>query len=55
MKKSAKNNMGLAIAMGGGIGLVIGPAFFDNPGFGLCIGAGLGIRWGSFNKPKKAE
>ena len=46
-----KSNMGLAIALGAGVGLVFG-LFFDNAGIGLVIGAGLGIALGSFGKGK---
>ena len=49
----ANNNMGLAIAMGAGIGLVLGPAMFDNAGIGLVLGAGVGIAWASANKQGK--
>ncbi len=45
-----KNNMGLAIAMGGGIGLIFDLLIFDGIGIGISIGAGVGIVFGSFNK-----
>jgi len=44
-----KNNMGLAIAMGGGIGLIFDLILFDGLGIGISIGAGVGIALGSFN------
>ncbi|MCF6437787.1 hypothetical protein [Pseudoalteromonas sp. MMG022] len=47
------NNMGLAIAMGAGIGLVFGQFIFDDVGIGLSVGAGLGVVYGSINKFKK--
>ena len=43
-----KNNMGLSIAIGGGIGLVFGQFIFGNPGIGLVIGAGMGIALSRF-------
>jgi len=41
-KIAPKNNMGLAIAMGGGIGLIFDLFIFD--------GVGIGIALASFNK-----
>ena len=49
-KIAPKNNMGLAIAMGGGIGLIFDLFFFDGVGIGISIGAGVGIALASFNK-----
>ena len=37
------NNMGLAIAIGAGLGIVFGKFLFGDVGVGLVIGAGLGI------------
>jgi len=47
-----KNNMGLAIAMGGGIGLMFDMFIFDSAGIGLSIGAGIGIALSSFSQGK---
>lgn len=47
------NNMGLAIAMGAGIGLVFGQFIFDDVGIGLSVGAGLGVVYGFINKSKQ--
>jgi len=44
------SNMGLAIAMGAGIGIIFGKFVLDNVGIGLVIGAGLGIAFSSFSK-----
>jgi hypothetical protein len=49
-KIAQKNNMGLAISMGGGIGLIFDLLVFDGLGIGISIGAGVGIVFGSFNK-----
>jgi|TARA_B110000879_G_C11009964_1_gene446607 hypothetical protein len=49
-KTPQKNNMGLAIAMGGGIGLIFDLLLFDGVGIGISIGAGVGIALASFNK-----
>lgn len=49
-KTPQKNNMGLAIAMGGGIGLIFDLLLFDGVGIGMSIGAGVGIALASFNK-----
>ena len=46
------NNMGLAISMGAGIGLVIGSVFFEEAGLGISLGALAGIFWASFTKSK---
>lgn len=45
--------MGLAIAMGAGIGLIFGQFIFDDVGIGLSVGAGLGVVYGSINKFKQ--
>ena len=45
--------MGLAIAMGAGIGLIFGQFIFDDVGIGLSGGAGLGVIYGSINKFKQ--
>ena len=46
------NNMGLAIVLGAGVGIIFGEFVFDNVGIGLFLGAGLGIAFSSFNKAK---
>jgi uncharacterized membrane protein len=46
------SNMGLAIAMGAGLGIIFGEFVFDNVGIGLVIGAGIGIAFSSFNHSK---
>jgi len=51
-KAPKTSNMGLAIAMGAGIGIVFGQFVFDNVGTGIAIGAGLGIAFSSFNRNK---
>ena len=51
-KTPKTSNMGLTIAMGGGIGIIFGQLFFDNVGIGITIGAGLGIAFSSFNRSK---
>lgn len=43
-------NMGLAIALGAGIGIIFGEFVFNSVGLGLCIGAGVGIALGKFSK-----
>jgi hypothetical protein len=59
MTEEQKNNttknsgMGLAIAMGAGLGIVFGEFVFDDVGVGLVIGAGIGVVFGGLNKPKK--
>jgi hypothetical protein len=52
-KSVTKNNMGLAIALGAGLGIVFGKFVFDDVAVGLVIGAGIGVVIGSFNKPNK--
>jgi hypothetical protein len=52
-KNVTKNNMGLAIALGAGLGIVFGKFVFDDVAVGLVIGAGIGVVIGSFNKPNK--
>ncbi len=51
MEKQERNK-GLAISIGAGIGLVLGPGLFDNAVVGLCLGAGIGIALASFSKSK---
>ncbi len=51
-KTPKTSNMGLAIAMGAGIGIVFGKFAFDNVGIGIVIGAGIGIAFSSFNNSK---
>ena len=51
-KTPQKNNMGLAISMGGGIGLMFDLFIFDSVGIGMSIGAGIGIALSSFNQKK---
>ncbi|WP_438984162.1 hypothetical protein [Aequoribacter sp.] len=51
-KKPKTNNMGLAIAMGAGLGIIFGEFAFDSVGIGLVIGAGIGIAFSSFNHSK---
>jgi hypothetical protein len=51
-KTPQKNNMGLAIAMGGGIGLMFDMFIFDSVGIGMSLGAGVGIALSSFNQHK---
>ena len=41
--KSTKNNFGIAIALGSGLGLIFGEIVFNDVGIGLVIGAGVGI------------
>ncbi|MDP2562594.1 hypothetical protein [Psychrobium sp. 1_MG-2023] len=50
--KPKSNSMGLAIAMGAGIGLVFGEALFGSVSLGLVIGAGTGVVYGSMSRPK---
>ncbi|MEZ9232495.1 hypothetical protein AB4259_15575 [Vibrio amylolyticus] len=45
-------NMGLAMAMGTGIGIIFGELIFDNIGVGIAIGAGIGIAFSGFIKTK---
>lgn len=45
--KATNKSLGLAIAIGAGIGLVLGPAIFNNAVVGLCLGAGVGVVFGS--------
>ncbi|WMN60192.1 hypothetical protein NI389_01850 [Pseudoalteromonas xiamenensis] len=49
LKNNAKN-LGLAIALGAGVGIICGQFFFDSVGLGITIGAGLGVALGSFKK-----
>jgi len=51
-KAPKTSNMGLAIAMGAGIGIIFDQLLFDNAGIGITIGAGLGIAFSSFNRNK---
>ncbi|CAH9050377.1 hypothetical protein PSECIP111951_03974 [Pseudoalteromonas holothuriae] len=51
-KAPKASNMGLAIAMGAGIGIIFGKFVFDNVGIGIVIGAGVGIAFSRFNKTK---
>ena len=51
-KAPKTSNMGLAIAMGAGIGIVFGEFIFDSVGVGIAIGAGIGIAFSSFNRTK---
>lgn len=51
-KVSKTSNMGLAITMGAGVGLIFGELVFDNVGVGLVIGAGIGIAFSRVNKVK---
>ena len=46
------SNMGLAISMGGGLGIIFGLLVFDNVGIGITIGAGIGIAFSSFDRTK---
>ncbi len=43
---SKKNNMGISIAFGAGVGIVFGDVLFNDVGLGLVIGAGLGASLG---------
>jgi hypothetical protein len=51
-KAPKTSNMGLAIAMGAGIGIIFGEFIFDNVGIGIAIGTGIGIAFSSFNRGK---
>jgi hypothetical protein len=51
-KAPKTSNMGLAIAMGAGIGIIFGQFVFDNVGIGITVGAGIGIAFSSFNRTK---
>jgi len=61
MNKDYKNkahktsNMGIAISMGGGIGIIFDLLFFDGMGIGITIGAGIGIALSSFNRSNKIK
>ena len=44
------SNMGLAIALGAGIGLIFGEFLFDSAAIGLVLGGGVGIALSSFSK-----
>jgi hypothetical protein len=46
------SNMGLAIALGAGFGVIFGEFVFDNVGFGIAVGAALGIAFSIFSKSK---
>ena len=41
--KSTKNDFGIAIALGSGLGLIFGKIVFNDVGIGLVIGAAVGI------------
>lgn len=51
-KPTKTSNMGLAITMGAGVGIIFGKFAFDSVGIGMVIGAGIGIVYSSVNKPK---
>ncbi|QBY04377.1 hypothetical protein E2K93_08225 [Thalassotalea sp. HSM 43] len=51
-KPKSNNQMGLSIAMGAGIGIVFGEPLFGEPGYGLVIGAAVGVAFGLANKAK---
>ena len=53
-KTPKTSNMGLAISMGAGIGIIFGEFIFDSVGIGIAIaiGAGVGIAFSSFNRSK---
>jgi len=55
VKTTQKNNMGLAISMGGGVGLIFDLLIFDGVGIGISIGAGIGIALSSLSKNNKTE
>jgi hypothetical protein len=40
---SKKNNMGLGIAFGAGLGIIFGEIIFNNIGVGIGVGVALGI------------
>lgn len=46
------SNMGLAIALGAGLGVVFGEFVFDNVGVGIAVGAALGIAFSKFSRSK---
>jgi hypothetical protein len=45
-KRNTKNDMGLGIALGAGLGIIFGEIVFDDVGIGIAIGAGVGIALG---------
>ena len=51
-KTPNSSNMGLAIAMGAGLGVVFGEFVFDNVGVGIAVGAALGIAFSRFSRSK---
>jgi len=51
-KAPKTSNMGIAIAMGAGIGVIFGEFIFNSVGVGIAIGAGIGIAFSSFDRTK---
>ena len=46
------SNMGIAIAMGAGLGVIFGEFMFDNVGVGIAVGTALGIAFSKFGRSK---
>lgn len=46
------SNMGLALALGAGLGIVFGKFVFDDVGVGFVIGAGMGVVFGFIKRAK---
>ncbi|ESP94632.1 MULTISPECIES: hypothetical protein [Pseudoalteromonas] len=44
------SNMGLAIAMGAGVGIIFGDVIFDSVGVGIAVGAGIAIALSRFKR-----
>jgi len=44
--------MGLAIALGAGIGIIFGELVLGSVGAGIAVGAGIGIAFASFSSAK---
>lgn len=46
------NNMGIAISLGAGVGMIVGLAMYGNPELGLVFGAGIGVVFGNIIRTK---
>ncbi|NQZ83258.1 MAG: hypothetical protein HRT52_19815 [Colwellia sp.] len=47
------SNMGLAIALGAGIGIIFGEFVFGSVGVGIAVGTGMGIAFNRFTQLNK--
>lgn len=51
----SQKHIGLGVALGAGLGIVFGEAFFGDVGIGLALGVGIGVALGAASSKRSKK